>query len=254
MNNKLSFEQSTFRILYLKYKELIIPGGIIFVSIILFLQVVLPQFQELSLIRNKEEETKERIRNLNNNLMFLSKLNNSSLDFQLKLTTSVLPIEKDFVGIINAVSNTAVDTGVALDDFGFVVGELSTRSAAIKTSGIIKDKPSIDLGLSVRTNIDGLKRFIERLSEEFPLSQIMGISIDKKKYGISTVFFYRALVPDRFNESTELKPFSKADEAMLNKLSSWNEKNSKGIDFLMGGPSISNSEPSGTDSANLENQ
>lgn len=254
MNNKLSFEQSTFKILYLKYKELVIPGAIIFISIFLFLQIVLPQFQELSLIRNKEEEAKERIKNLNNNLLFLSKLNNSSLDFQLKLTTSVLPPEKDFVGIINAVSNTAVDTGVALDDFGFIVGELSTKSAAIKTSGIIKDKPSIDVGLAVRTNVDGLKRFIDRLSEEFPLSQVMGVSVDKKGYGISTVFFYRALVPDRFNESTQLKPFSKADEAMLNKLSSWNEKNSKGIDFLLGGPSLSNSESLGTDSASLENQ
>ena len=243
MNNKLNFDQSTFKILYLKYKELIIPCVVIVVSIIIFLEVILPQVKELVSIREEEKNAKARVESLKKNLLFLSNIDNSNLDIQLKLTTSALPGEKDFAGIINAISNTAVNTGVALDDFGFQVGELSTKSAKMTV------KPSIEVGLSVKTDIEGLKRFLDRLYEEFPIAQVTGVNIEKKAYGVGTAFFYKPLAQIKFDESKELKSFSKDEQNLLNNLLSWNKKNTKGADFLSEISSSSGLESFGSESA-----
>src|SRR3990167_3378504 len=91
MNKKFNFDQSTIRILYYRNKEYIIPSAIILICLILFIKFIIPQGQELFLIKEKEKETQTRVENLKKNLNFLSSVDSSDLDSKLEIASNPFP-------------------------------------------------------------------------------------------------------------------------------------------------------------------
>lgn len=218
MNKKLNFDQSTIRILYYRNKEYIIPVVIILICLILFMKFVIPQMQELFLIKEKEKETQIRVENLKKNLIFLSNLDSSNLDSKLETTSNALPPKKDFAGIINAISNAAINSGVALDDFGFSVGELSTKSAKLNT------QPSIQIELSVISDKDRVRLFLSKLAKEFPLSEITSVQMENNLTAIVTVFYYKPFPPIEIDDYALPGNLSGKETTLINNMSSWKEE------------------------------
>ncbi|HZQ29657.1 MAG TPA: hypothetical protein VFA93_01095, partial [Patescibacteria group bacterium] len=146
--NKLSLDKETLILLYRKHKDYIVSVAIIIVCFILLIQVTIPQIADLSVRQQEVKTERDKLNSLSNNLSILSSITQDSLDQELSLTTSALPIEKNFTGILNSVTISANKSGVFLGDYEFQVGDLS------KTTVIGKSLPSLQLSLSVNGGVN----------------------------------------------------------------------------------------------------
>lgn len=215
MNTKLSFDKGTFGILYQRYREYIVPVATLFVCAALIVGVVIPQIQEFVETQNHVKEIQGQIAVLKNNVQFLTSLDDSALDSKMGIASSALPAEKDFAGILNAITTASARSGVSLGDFSFAVGELSTKSAQVTP------QPSIQVALTVSGSVLSTQRFIQELSKTMPLSEVLNAAISGNSSTLTTVFYYRVFPPIKFDERTPLSGLSQSEEQLLNKLASW---------------------------------
>ncbi|RJQ37110.1 hypothetical protein C4559_03970 [Candidatus Microgenomates bacterium] len=211
---KINFDENTYRILYHRYKELIWPLLIIFVCFGLFLKVIIPQFQEFLSMREEEKVLNKKIITLRSNLDYLSKMDDSNLDSQVKIVSSVLPFEKDFVGVLSAISFAAGKSGIKVGDFSLQIGSLSL-------SNQIALKPSLDVSLTVSGGVEGVKRFLKELANVSPVSDASTVQLAGNMSTLSLSFYYKPLPSFVFDYYTPIKSLSKAQKSTLEKISKW---------------------------------
>lgn len=214
--DKFKVNRSTLIYLYRKHKDYIIPIALVIVSFILFLKVTIPTLNNLS---NREQEVKfekEKLATLKNNLKILSELNELTLDSQLSLVSDALPTEKNFAGVLNAVSVSANKSGIFLGDYEFQVGDLS------KTITPLKGLPFLQLSLVTTGDANATARFVKELYRSFPISEITNIEVNGARATLSTTFYYRPVSFGKTDEYNPLSSFSKGDLDIMRDLSTWN--------------------------------
>lgn len=215
MTPKFSLDKGTYKVLYERYREYLVPFVAIFVCLVLILKIVIPQVQDFIATLNQAKEMQKEILVLKNNVQFLTSLSDSKLDSQMRIASSALPAEKDFAGILNAITAASARAGVSLGDFSFAVGELSTKSAQIA------GQPSIQVALTVSGDAFLAQRFIQELSKTVPLSEVLNVAISGRSSALTTVFYYKVFPPIQFVATKPIFALSQSEEQLLNKLSSW---------------------------------
>lgn len=216
MNEKTNIDINTIKIIYTRYKQQILFIITILVCLLLFLVVIIPRILELSTLSKNAKNEADKLIILKNNLDLLSGMDDSTLDSQLKLVSSALPMDKDFEGILNAVSQAAINSGVSLSDYEFQVGDLS--EASIKTSGF----PYLSMSLSVKSTYQGTVKFVNELYRSFPISEVVSISQEYNSAIVKILFYYKPLPQIRFNDSEPIQAVSPKGIELINKLSLWN--------------------------------
>ncbi len=209
------FNENTLRILYEKHKTYLIPAIVIVVSVLLFFFAVIPQIQNFFLLRSEAENTREKITVVKENIAFLSSVNQRDLGNKLQTVVYALPVEKDFAGILRVIVLAAEDAHVTLGDFSFAVGSLTLQSTKI-TNAL-----PIEVDLTIGSDISGTKRFLQALTERFPLSEVTTIQISDKSSSMKAFFYYKPLPQFTFDENSKIEGLSKADEALFTTLSSF---------------------------------
>ena len=215
MKPKFSLDKGTYKVLYERYREYIVPFAVIFACLVLIVRIIIPQVQDFIATVNTVKELQGQILVLKNNVQFLTGLDDSTLDSQIRIASSALPVEKDFAGILNAISLASARSGASLGDFSFAVGELSTMSAQLAP------QPSIQVALTVSGDVFLAQRFIQELSKTVPLSEVLNVAVSGRSASLTTVFYYRVFPPIQFDASMQLSDLSQNEEQLLNKLSSW---------------------------------
>ncbi len=114
MNQPTPINQTTFRILYFRYKGYFIPVGTIIVCMLLFVFVIIPQIQTWFSLRDDTITEQNKIATINQNLTFTSQLDQATLTKQLALASLALPQEKSFEQVLSAVSQAAVNAQLNL--------------------------------------------------------------------------------------------------------------------------------------------
>lgn len=229
--NKVNIDINTLKFLYAGYKEFAIPVVVIIVCFILLLKFIIPQFQALFTLSSEAKKDSSRIPVLKNNFNFLSTLTDSALDPQLQIVNFALPTNKDFIGIINAISYASSFAGVSVDDFQLQIGDLS--QAATDTSTF----SSISLNLSVNGSIDDINKFIKALYTTLPLSEITSINVGNTSSSIAINFSYKPLPPVAYNNSTPINPIPTSRLELINTLSNFNYNLSNSFESLSSSPS-----------------
>lgn len=217
------FDQSTMQILYNRYKSYILPVVIMVCSLVLFITFIIPQVQHFLSLGNEENTAREKITLLESNIDFLSSLDEKNLDAQLQTVVSALPAEKDFVGVMSAISQASAIAGVAVGDFSFQLGDLSlvpSDSSPTVNETVVATRPAIEIVLNINGGIDAGKRFIKELSNRLPLSEIRQVEISEKSSNIIVEFYYKPFPKIRFEEASKLSPLSQTDLSLIEKLSS----------------------------------
>lgn len=215
MNKKIHIDERVFLILYYRYKQYIVPLVTIFGCLLLFFVVIIPQIQVLFDMRDQENAYREKIKAMQQNVNFISNLDDTTLDTQFTAVASALPVEKDYAGVITAISRAAGSSGVAVGDFSFSVGDLSTPSA--KTS----QQPSIQIKLTVSGDTNKIRTFITTLSQRLPLSEEVSVKINGTTADIATSFYYKPPLSIPQDPSTVMQPLTKDKSDLLNTLVSW---------------------------------
>lgn len=214
--NNLKLDQNTLRLLFYQYKNYLIPGSIIGACIFLFSFFIVPQVQNVFGIPDQEIVLKEKLSVLTKNIQLMAAIPQGDLDSQAKIVTQALPLEKDFAGIITALSVSANNAGVSLGDYGFQVGALSTSS----TNLTIK-KPFIEVTVELTGGITGTKRFLEELTYKLPLSEIVSTQVGKNTASVKILFYYKPFTETQFSQDTLLQPLEEKEKELLLQIASW---------------------------------
>ncbi len=219
MNKKINIDLNTIKIIYARYKQHIFYMVIIIVCVILFLTMIIPRTSELSNLQKEAKNEANKLAVLKNNLNLLSGMNDATLNSQLGLVSKALPVDKDFEGVLNAVSLAAVKSGALLSDYEFQVGDLSQTPS--NTSGF----PFLKLSLNIKAGPKQSSLFVNELYKSFPLCEVTSIEQGEDSSNIAVMFFYKPLPNIEFNEDKPVQPVSKNDLQFIDKLSSWNYYN-----------------------------
>lgn len=234
MNKKTNIDINTVKLLYHNNRNYILPIVVILVSLFLFIKFIIPQMVALSETQELIKTENEKLEILRNNLNLLSNANEQTLDSQLAVTTEALPTNKDFAGILNAVSLAANRTGVFLGDFEFQVGDVSKDNPQIPLS------PSLELVLTVRGGVKPTLNFINELYRSVPVSEVLTLEINDTVALLTTSFYYKTYPKTGFSYNVPLKPLSKRSLDTINEISSWNNPSN------FEGPVTINASPSAT--------
>lgn len=209
---------ASLRILYYRYKEtayypLTVAIVVILVSVLLFIQLVIPQISSWFSLQEEIRTTRQRIKTMIDNDQFLISRGDAQISGQFDITTEALPFEKDFSGIYNAIIATSSQVGVVLSDFGFSIGDLSEQAAG----GLA----SIQVNLAITASPNQVKKFIDSLSRSVPLSEVTTWTNSENTANISIKFYYRALPQIPIDTSIPLQSLSSEELATLQSLRSW---------------------------------
>lgn len=216
MKKKVNIDSTTFWFLYRRYKEYLLPIGVIFACILLFFLVIIPQFQNFLDTQQQAKAESNKLIVLKNNLNLLTNMDESQMDSQLQIVSGALSSNKDFEGILNGISIAANKAGVFLGDYEFQVGDITKPSLNIQSF------PSLQLTLTTYGGVNGVTRFMTELYKTVPLSEITEVKVTSTTSEISALFYYKPFPPLGFNDSAPIIPVSQQGLSTIANLSSWN--------------------------------
>lgn len=217
--------QNSARFIYFRYKDSpyfswLILSIIILVCFLLIFQIIIPQGQNWFSIRDEAVATRQRIDIIKKNTVFMSELNKNVVEGERQLAIRALPVEKDFGGIINAVTIAALKSGVSVDDFSFNLGRVTSASAESSKQPEASE-PTTKLSLSLSGDRDRIKSFISEISEKLPISQIDSIDSGDSNTIISLFFYSKAYVAPRITEEEPIRPLTPENNILYGKLLQW---------------------------------
>lgn len=213
-NTKVSLDQLMLKALYYRYKAFIVPVTTIAVCLILFLTVIIPQIQAFFAMRDQIEGDGAKLATLQKNLTTVSSLDDTKLDTYLTIASNALPTDKDFAGVLSAISSAAATAGSILGDYNFQIGDLVDTNVKGANSQL-----PLQLSITIKGNLDTGRRFIEALKQQLPLSDVTSISVNSNgTVSLAIVFYYAPLPKIVFDDSLPLTTLTSKDEETLNLL------------------------------------
>ncbi len=216
MNSKTyqNIELNALKLLYNHYKDFIIPFFVIIASILLFGRITLPSFMDLLAVLEERKLAVQRLNNVRNNISLLKSIDDSTLDLQLAIVARALPIEKDFSGVLYAISDASSKAGISVGDFKLDVGSLSKLEDTGKFL-------TYDLDLKLNGDIEATKDFIDRIRRTLPLSEVTKISVREGPSTIGIHFYYKPVAQLKRDDTLPLSPVSAKGLSLIEKLSTF---------------------------------
>ncbi len=191
------------------------------VSVIIFFQFVIPQFGAFLKAQKEAKTASLRLTTLKGNLSILTNVNEEALDSQLKVLSSALPLNKDFIGILNAIYSTAQKTGVDLGSFSFKIGDLSKPENN-------DNFPVIRMTVPINSSIAAINSFVEAISKTAPLSEVYFIRVGNASSSIGLSFYYKPLGESNYAQDAPISPVSQKGLTIVSQLSEFNNISSSG--------------------------
>jgi hypothetical protein len=222
----IKFNKSSVAPYWVKYKSYGLYILIFVICILLVSQFLIPQFQEFLVSKDEEKQYEKRIETLRGNIQFLTGLDERKLDTQVESLSAALPIEKDFAGIINAISTASNRSGVVIGDFSFSLGDLAVKSSDGDAAVLIT--------LKVNGSAQAVRSFMKDLSEMVPRTDITSIRYSEGSASLLTSFLYRPPSSIKFNSTLPLKPLSTSDLAIVAMAEKWKGNVGSLFDFFPG--------------------
>lgn len=223
METKLKRKED-IRLLYYRYKDSPLYAAsvsvlLLVVSVVLIGKVIVPQLQNWFSIRDEVSATRERIDTLTANQLYIASINRIELEDNFRTVSSALPFEKDFTGVINAITAATIATGAILDDYSFQVGNLSTKSAGLNK------ETSISLELNIQGSLDVVEAFLLEIYEKLPLVEVIEVDYSMGTARIGLLFYYKILPGQTQVLYTKpLLPLSIENTNLLRDLEKWREE------------------------------
>lgn len=212
------------KLLYFRYKDspyyaALVVSVVFVISLILFFQLVIPQIETWFSIRDEILATRARTDVINQNINFMSNTDKDEMDQQVKIATGALPFEKDFGGILHAITDASTKSGVSLDDYFFQVGNIASVSG--QQSSLLKDLSSVKVTVSVRGNVESISTFLSEINKKNPLSEVISIDGDSFITTIVLQFYQKQFPKIVFEDDKPLSPLATKERELLEEFISW---------------------------------
>lgn len=214
MNGKINAGFKSLKFIFERNKSYILPSVIMLISIVLFLQFVIPQFKILLTVQEEAKQASLKLQTLKENLNVLTNTDEKSLDANLRILNLALPLNKDFSAILNSIYYASQKTGVSLGSFSLQIGDLEETQKN-------DDFPSISLSIPINANAVGVSSFVETLNKTVPLSEVTLIKIGNITSLVKLSFYYKPLGIPTYKEDARIIPLTKVGLEIINKLSTF---------------------------------
>jgi hypothetical protein len=215
-SRKINLDVENILVLYKHYKDFLLPIGVILVSILVIIYIIFPQVQQYFNSANLLKAEQQKLETLTNNYNFLLLLNDAKTNSDFNLLSSALPPQKDFAGIIDAISYVSAKTGVAVGDFQFSLGNLST----VNFGGTAY--PSTKININLEGSPKSIAGFINELSKTVPVAETTIINISNSDGVITVLFYYKPFPSRNISDQTAIVPLSTRDTTLIKEVSAWN--------------------------------
>jgi hypothetical protein len=219
MNGKINLDLKYIKFIFAKNKAYLIPIVVMLISIALFFLFVIPQFKLLLKVQNDAKESLLKLETLKKNLNVLTGIDEDTLDSQLRILNSALPLSKDFAGILNSIYVAAQKTGVSVGNFSFKIGNLSQSESNEKF-------PLIKLSVPVNAGVGAVNSFVGIISKTLPLSQISFIRMGDASSTVDLSFYYKPLGASSYSQDVVIRGISQEGLNLLNKLNEFESPSS----------------------------
>lgn len=214
---KINLNSQAIISVYRHYKDNLLPLGVIIACIGIIFLVVVPQFKNYLSSQDELKIQTHKLEVLKNNYNFLLSLDDSKTDADFKVLSKVLPVNKDFVGLMSAITIASSKTLVTVEDFDFALGDLNKADA-----DSVSNYPLIKINVNVGGNAKDIAKFITELYKTVPASEVISI---KTAGNISTLvinFYYKPFPPQNVSSETPIIPISGKNKSLIESLASWN--------------------------------
>ena len=214
MEEKVNVDVSSLIVIFNKNKSYILPVVVIIISVLLFLQFAIPQFNALFKAREEAKTTLAKIKKLKENLAVLSNIDDNVLDSQLNTLSLALPLRKDYIGVLDTINSVAKETNVSVGGFSLEIGDIS------KSENSESFFPMIRFSAPINTDILGTFRFINGIGKTaVPLSNVYYVNAGKESASVGLAFYYMPISSiSNLNPDATIVPVSKDGLALIDQL------------------------------------
>jgi len=222
---KVNFDLNTAIILYRHYKDYIIPVVVIFLSVLILFFIVNPQIKQYLSSQNQLKTQTQKLQVLKNNYSFLASMDDAKSDADMSSLLSVLPLEKDFVSSMNAVSYAASKTGVSIGNFQVNVGDLEKDTNPAGLTGILY--PYMQIQIDLGGKAETIFQFINVLYETAPIAEVSSIKFDQATATLVINYYYKQYSLENISSQSPIVPFSAQKENIIKEVSAWSNGSSQ---------------------------
>ncbi len=203
---------------YSKYYPVVVPIFITAVGIIIFVVLILPQMTNWLSVQSEIAATQGRIDVMRQNSRILESLNKSDVDRDFAVVAQALPSDKDFIGILNAISKSALSSNITLNDYEFGLGAVS-----VGRDGKKSDIPSIpvSIGLTIEGSVDNFSKFMSEIERKFPLAEVKSLNYSEDTGEILVVFYMKPFTKQDLNYSDPIQSLDQEQRSILQVLYQW---------------------------------
>lgn len=220
MKKEVWIGKKGFRYWYYKFRDseyysFTLIGGTVLVCVLLIFLVIVPEVSSWFSIRDEVVATRERIRVLKDNLAFVNTMDRNKLSSEIDTATTALPLEKDFDSILAVISDAAISSGVAMNDFSFTVGAVDGKAKKdTKSSGLETMRVTVVLSGSVQN----VRKFISQVEKSLPLAEIVAIDGTDQSVALTVQFYQKGFPPIKVNDDQPLSTLPAEKLGILQKL------------------------------------
>jgi hypothetical protein len=224
-SGKVNLDLNTVAILYRHYKDYAIPVVVILLSVLILFFIVNPQINQYLSSQDQLKTQTQKLQVLKNNYSFLTNMDDARSDADISSLSKVLPLQKDFVSSMNAISYAASKTGVAVGNFQVNVGDLAKDD---NPTGItVITYPFMQIQIDLGGNADAIFQFINVLYKTAPIAEISKIKFDQGTATLVINFYYKQYSLKNVSGQSPIVPFSAQKENIIKEVSAWNNDTSQ---------------------------
>lgn len=212
MNFNSEFSKENLLELYSGNKEFSVPILAIFISIVLFVFMVIPQIISFPSKKAEADQESVKLNKIQAAYDLLSNLDGQVLDTNLTTAQKALPDKKDFESVLNSISSASGNSQTQIIDYTF------------QSSSNATDKyPTLLFKIEILGGVKEATNFINELYKTYPLSDATGFTNSNNISKIDVVFYYRAFPPITIDDRITVAKTSQMQEDALKTISGWTD-------------------------------
>lgn len=201
--------------IYIEQKALLVPVLSILISIFLFLFFLLPQLTAFPAKKTEIDSEEKKLDTIKKATEFARVSNPLVVDEDLKIAGQVLPVEKDFEGILNAISAASNASGVVVGQYQF------TLNSAARNVGVLSGIPFLIFTVSVDGDPQQVLDFANELYKTAPVSEITEINYSNNAAAFTILFYYKPITPAGFEDGSLVRKMTPVEESTINDIKEW---------------------------------
>jgi len=197
-------------------KELALPIVILLIAVMLFIVFILPNILSFPSRKGERDVEVEKLNQIKTAQKILQSTNTSELESEVGLVSNVLPSEKNFELILEAIKEAGAKSNSQIINYQFTdsgIRQVNTQSSI----------PSLLFTIDIVGGVDQAANFASELYNIYPISSLKSISLINGVSEVNVNFYYKPFTSVNASDVALARDKTTNEEKALQKISQWNQ-------------------------------